>query len=166
MLFGIPKYSKKDVLFLKELIEAGKYRPVIDRTYPLEQVVEATRYVETEQKTGNVVLTVNGAEPDDGARRCDRCVSISARARSSQRQTDPKRELEVNMFISDSHDALFVAHARGHRLLADAAAERLRSTSAGRHALAAFLRRAADRLDPAPLALRTALGPASPVKER
>jgi NADPH:quinone reductase-like Zn-dependent oxidoreductase len=55
-----PQYAKKDVLLLKELIEAGRYRPVIDRCYPLEQVVEATRYVETEQKTGNVVLTVGG----------------------------------------------------------------------------------------------------------
>lgn len=56
----IPKYTKEDVLLVKELIEAGKYRPVIDRTYPLEDVVEATRYVETGQKTGNVVLTLNG----------------------------------------------------------------------------------------------------------
>jgi len=56
----IPKYSKEDVLFVKELIEAGKYRAVVDRAYPLEDVVEATRYVETGQKTGNVVLTVNG----------------------------------------------------------------------------------------------------------
>jgi NADPH:quinone reductase-like Zn-dependent oxidoreductase len=54
-----PRYTKKDVLFLKQLMEAGQYRAVIDRCYPLEQVVEATRYVETEQKTGNVVLTVS-----------------------------------------------------------------------------------------------------------
>jgi NADPH:quinone reductase-like Zn-dependent oxidoreductase len=60
VLFQIPpRQTKQDVFFLKELIEAGKYRPVIDRTYPMERVVEATRYVETEQKTGNVVLTVN-----------------------------------------------------------------------------------------------------------
>ena len=57
-----PRQTKKDVLLLKELIEAGKYRPVIDRCYPLEDVIEATRYVETGQKTGNVVLTINGGK--------------------------------------------------------------------------------------------------------
>jgi NADPH:quinone reductase-like Zn-dependent oxidoreductase len=55
---GITKYSKEDVLLLKQLVEAGEYRAVIDRRYPLEDVVEATRYVETGQKTGNVVLTL------------------------------------------------------------------------------------------------------------
>jgi NADPH:quinone reductase-like Zn-dependent oxidoreductase len=59
VLFPIPRYTKKDVLFLKDLIEAGQYRAVIDRSYPLEAVVEANRYVETGQKTGNVVLTIS-----------------------------------------------------------------------------------------------------------
>jgi len=54
-----PRSAKEDVRFLKQLIEGGEYRAVIDRSYPLEDVVEATRYVETEQKTGNVVLTVS-----------------------------------------------------------------------------------------------------------
>jgi NADPH:quinone reductase-like Zn-dependent oxidoreductase len=58
VLIPIPKYTQADVLFARELIEAGRYRAVIDRSYPLEEVVEATRYVETQQKTGNVVLTV------------------------------------------------------------------------------------------------------------
>ena len=55
-----PRFTKKDVVFLKDVIEAGKYRAVIDRSYPMEQVVEATRYVETKQKTGNVVLNIAG----------------------------------------------------------------------------------------------------------
>jgi NADPH:quinone reductase-like Zn-dependent oxidoreductase len=54
-----PRFTKDDVLFLKQLMEVGRYRAVIDRRYPLEQVVEATRYVETKQKTGNVVLTIS-----------------------------------------------------------------------------------------------------------
>jgi NADPH:quinone reductase-like Zn-dependent oxidoreductase len=53
-----PRFTKQDVLFLKQLIESGQYRAVIDRRYPLDEVVAATRYVETKQKTGNVVLNV------------------------------------------------------------------------------------------------------------
>ena len=49
--------------FVKGLVEAGEYRAVVDRGCPLEDVVEATRYVETGQKVGNVVLTLNGGQP-------------------------------------------------------------------------------------------------------
>jgi NADPH:quinone reductase-like Zn-dependent oxidoreductase len=55
---GIVRYTKPDLQTIAELLEAGKYRAVIDRTYPLEDVVDAHRYVDTHQKTGNVVLTV------------------------------------------------------------------------------------------------------------
>jgi len=55
---GIGRYRKEDLLLVKQLVEEGKYRPVIDRTYALEDIVEATRYVESGQKTGNVVLRV------------------------------------------------------------------------------------------------------------
>jgi NADPH:quinone reductase-like Zn-dependent oxidoreductase len=62
----VPKYTKEEVLFVKRLMEAGEYRAVIDRRYPLEQAVEATEYVETEQKTGNVVLTLDCDQRDRG----------------------------------------------------------------------------------------------------
>jgi len=58
VLFPIPKEKKKDIQLFKEIIEAGKYKAVIDRKYKLEEIVEAYKYVETEQKTGNVVITI------------------------------------------------------------------------------------------------------------
>jgi NADPH:quinone reductase-like Zn-dependent oxidoreductase len=58
VVFTVEGPTWEDQQLLAELLEAGKYRPVIDRTYPLEDVIEATEYVETFQKTGNVVLTL------------------------------------------------------------------------------------------------------------
>ena len=60
---GLARYRREDLLFLKGFVEAGAYRPVIDRSYALKDVVEAHRYVDTQRKIGNVVLTV-----DDRAR--------------------------------------------------------------------------------------------------
>ncbi len=58
VLFPIPKISKEDIIFLKKLMEKGKFKPVIDRYYSLRQIAEAYRYVDTGQKIGNVVITV------------------------------------------------------------------------------------------------------------
>jgi NADPH:quinone reductase-like Zn-dependent oxidoreductase len=55
---GFVRYTKPGIVKLRELLEAGDYRAVIDRTYRLEDVADAHRYVDTHQKTGNVVLIV------------------------------------------------------------------------------------------------------------
>lgn len=58
VLFPIPTIKKEDVNFFKELVEKGKFRPLIDRYYPMDQIVEAYKYVETGQKIGNVVIQI------------------------------------------------------------------------------------------------------------
>jgi NADPH:quinone reductase-like Zn-dependent oxidoreductase len=58
VLFPIPTINKEDAIFFKKLVEEGAYKPVIDRQYALDQIVEAYKYVETGQKTGNVVLAI------------------------------------------------------------------------------------------------------------
>jgi NADPH:quinone reductase-like Zn-dependent oxidoreductase len=56
--FASGRRSREDVQLLKELIEAGAYRAVVDRVYPMDQVAEAHRYVEAWHKAGNVVLRI------------------------------------------------------------------------------------------------------------
>lgn len=59
LLFSIPSITKQDIIFLKELVEKGEFKPVIDRFYTLGQIVDAYRYVESGQKTGNVILKIH-----------------------------------------------------------------------------------------------------------
>lgn len=61
LLFPIPSISKDDIRILKALVQNGEFKPVIDRTYHLDQIVEAYKYVESGQKTGNVLLRVVGS---------------------------------------------------------------------------------------------------------
>jgi len=56
--FPLPRNEPHVVRYLKDLIESGQFKPVIDRSYPLDEIVEAYRYVETGQKIGNVVISV------------------------------------------------------------------------------------------------------------
>jgi NADPH:quinone reductase-like Zn-dependent oxidoreductase len=54
------RIPRESLVLVKQLIEEGRYRAVVDRTYPLEEASEASAYVDSWQKTGNVVLTMNG----------------------------------------------------------------------------------------------------------
>jgi NADPH:quinone reductase-like Zn-dependent oxidoreductase len=58
LLFPLPSITKQDVIFLKELVQKGAFKPVIDRHYKLDQIVEAYTYVESGNKTGNVVIKI------------------------------------------------------------------------------------------------------------
>ncbi|MBK7110199.1 MAG: NAD(P)-dependent alcohol dehydrogenase [Chitinophagales bacterium] len=58
VLFPIPTITKEDVIFLKELVISGKFKPVIDRHFPLDNIMEAHTYVESGQKTGNVIIDI------------------------------------------------------------------------------------------------------------
>jgi NADPH:quinone reductase-like Zn-dependent oxidoreductase len=58
VMFPIPRDDQDMVRYFKGLVESGEFKPLIDRRYPLDQIVQAYRYVETGQKIGNVVISV------------------------------------------------------------------------------------------------------------
>jgi len=62
VIAGVAPNRREDLAFLKELLEAMKIKPVIDRCYPLEQTAEAHRYADTGHKRGSVVITITAEE--------------------------------------------------------------------------------------------------------
>lgn len=59
VLFPIPKINQETMQYIAKLLDNGTYKPLVDRTYSLDEIVEATKYVETGQKTGNVVIKLS-----------------------------------------------------------------------------------------------------------
>ena len=63
VLFPLPKDNQQVVRYLRDRLEAGEFQPVIDRTYALDDIVEAYTFVDTEQKVGNVVIVTAEERP-------------------------------------------------------------------------------------------------------
>jgi NADPH:quinone reductase-like Zn-dependent oxidoreductase len=62
--FTLPKNLHQNLVFIRDLVEQGHFKPLIDRKYPLEQIAEAYRYVASEQKVGNVIIKMGSIEPE------------------------------------------------------------------------------------------------------
>ena len=65
VLFAPPKNVKEGICFIKELVEKGYFRPIIDRTYPIDKIEEAYAYVASAQKVGNVIILMNPSTSND-----------------------------------------------------------------------------------------------------